>query len=207
MLLSTLFISLTVLLSSAQAYTLPEGSIDGIYRVKEENGIETHIKISDFPSPTELKAIRKRYPDSAPTSPRRIYPRYFWDLNHCGCGHYMNPGNTDEAVAALKGQLTENVNREWPGYYSFYVIRGSTVAFSCSGGNGYVWMNTADDYGRLLWELTEVCGRYVAATKGLSWSVGSSGATKLYLNRGYMNHYPGLNFCQAATGSAAQNCR
>lgn len=184
-------LSLITLIFSVRAFTLPDIITEDIFSVKVEDGVEIHAKIADLPTPAELKTKRRGV--EAPATPAsRVLARQQYGVGIgilCGCGCYMNPGNCDEAVAVLKDQLIHHEGAMPP--WSFYIIRGTVVAFFCLDYGGSWWLaypETGNDYGDALFYITRDCGRYVAGT------MYSDNWNQWRVSQGYMNHFPGLNF-------------
>lgn len=205
MLFRTLLSLLTAILS-AQAFTLPAIIKDGIYSVRKDNSVEIHEKISALPPSAELKSKRTTKSEPATSTPRRDV--FYWEDRYCGCGINLNHQDTDDAVATFKGQLDDNIHNSFPANYSFYVVRGSVVAFSCSGGNyGSLNQGTSQNYAKSLAKVTQSCGWYVAGTFSeeygdtdvwFGWSIS--------YDQGYMAHYPSLDFCTMARSSSSHSC-
>lgn len=86
----------------AQAFTIPLGTTDGDYAVlTQEDGTEVITKLSDAPE-------MKRNPTGmTPVNRMSALERRQNDRIWCGCGFTLDPRNCDDAVQALKDQMSK----------------------------------------------------------------------------------------------------
>lgn len=178
------------LLSSASAFVLPAGQTDGIYKVhRTRSGEEIH------------NLVRRADPSKADVSSVVAGPlakRDTWGQVYCGCGYGLDPGDTDAAVADLKGQLAGGPNGASviaPGM-SWYSIRGNTVAFVCNGDHNAKLKAWPDIVGQGLADVTAACGLYVSGSTGANYD----------FSIGYMQNNGGVDFCGNALTSPAGSC-
>ncbi|KAF2621065.1 hypothetical protein BU25DRAFT_355174, partial [Macroventuria anomochaeta] len=80
----------------------------------------------------------------------------------CGCGFNMNAGDTDAAVADLKGQL-DRMASGGTICLAYYSIRGGTVAFACNRSDRSKRID-GDNFAGYLRAITSSCGLYIAGT-------------------------------------------
>jgi hypothetical protein len=204
MLFKTLF-GIAIFSFLAQAFVIPEGTSNGVYRTYvNKRGEQIHEKI--FPIPN-----LKRSGSAAPTTPNPLSTLNTRQIDgnpdtitYCGCGYNMDHGNCDWVAANMLAQL-QDADGFIPQGISFYAIYYDVVAFLCNGSTSNVTIDPIQ-FPLYLQQITGACGWYVAGTVLETAEYGLYGYDTLVLNYGYMIYFDGLNFCAAADTSPAHSC-
>jgi hypothetical protein len=218
---STLLLLSANIVAFATAATIAPNLPDGFYHAwTDENGIEFHTQISSATN-DNVPMLSWTHDPSNTTLPMPANPFSRpqddpWEIEKrcsmapiddgevwCGCTHTLNPSNCDAAVQDLKnqvgsqpgGSIHPKLGNAW------YSIRGSVVAFQCPYSG---WTSTLNvpDISNYLAIITATCGRYISGTViGIdpNREVSNSGV-------GYMQAYPGLDFCSAQFNSGSHCC-
>ncbi|KAJ8109203.1 hypothetical protein OPT61_g7633 [Boeremia exigua] len=166
MLVNKIQLLFLALAASTQAWTVPDGTPDGLYSVSvDDNGIETHAKLAD----PEAGISMQNRPLSARA--RSILKR---DITTCGDGVELNHADTDRANTLLDANCGGPNGVFVPGGYDWYQKSGETVAFFCNFGGD----NRCDSNSRARSSsvITAVCGWY---------KPGWTGPNAGYLTYGY----------------------
>jgi len=212
---STLFIQ-SALLALAAGATIAPNLPDGFYHAyTDEHGVETHIQIANTAN-YNVPLLSWRHDPSNTTIPVLAHPSHqpqdlekrcspaplSQGLVWCGCTHGLVPSDCDAAVQDLKNQVN---SQPYGGIYpkvgnSWYSIRGSVVAFQCPLRDGSTWLQASLISSQLA-IITATCGRYIA---GSIIGIDLFGNFNDY-GLGYMQAYPGLQFCDAEF-NPGQNC-
>ncbi|KAK9357576.1 hypothetical protein V1504DRAFT_464073 [Lipomyces starkeyi] len=192
--LANTILRIVLLTSLAQAFVIPLGTGEGLYRAYvNERGDEIHERISSVPNLKHSAA-------PAPTTsniPATLQARQQSATMFCGCGFTLTPSNCDAAVSNIEAQLSQ-ANGIIPADSTFYYIFGDVVAFACNRG---VTIGIADGtYADMLVQITNACGWYMAGTYQ---TIDGYGMDILY---GYMRYWDGLDFCANADSSPAHSC-
>lgn len=81
---------------------------------------------------------------------------------------------------------------------AIYAISNGVIAFSCAGPEANSISYAV--YGRMLTDITNACGNYIAGTRQYSDDQARSSV-------GYMRGKAGDDFCAAAESSSAHSCK
>ncbi|CAG8951858.1 hypothetical protein HYFRA_00005662 [Hymenoscyphus fraxineus] len=172
------FVTLFTSAAAATGFTVPEDQEDGVYAVVYDNNGEAVFNLLRGPATEkELAEIKSRSPAQS------LNER---DIDQYNCpGYSLDSGNTDAAVAALKGQC--NPGAVGSGY-DFYSISGSTVAYFCNFGSSATNC-LANELGDQYARITDHCGRYNAGwwtrqDPGRWISIGYEGSGSRFCGRG-----------------------
>ena len=187
--LLNIFAVCSISLAVTNAFTIPDGALDGVYSVSTyPNGTEVHTRIGDPIVP----AIKPRYMKS--TFPKR----QGYSFSDIACyssdeGGPLNSGDTDAANSALQAQCGSGTNIGVD--EDFYSISGCTVAYACNfDGNDDAECYSAESVAANQ-AITGSCGSYYP---------GSATSNENYnadLSYGYENYCTsrGGNFCGRGT--------
>ncbi|KAF2138621.1 uncharacterized protein K452DRAFT_290767 [Aplosporella prunicola CBS 121167] len=144
------FLQVVALAAAVNAFTIPEGTEDGVYAVKTDaNGIDQHTKLADATPIEELEVTKPNRFNGLVRRDRKIT---------CGGTKNLNHADTDAANADLDRQCGGAAGNFVASGHNFYAIRGNTVAFYCNFGGD----NRCDSVTRAQYSsaITSLCGAY-----------------------------------------------
>ncbi|KAF3003624.1 hypothetical protein E8E13_007550 [Curvularia kusanoi] len=189
MLLNQIAVLLTALAAStsAQGFTVPEGTTDGDYSVSyDASGNASFLKLRD------VEPLTKRQEGLIAMPRRHLAAR----TDRIGCGdrnNELNHSDTDKANDSLDAKCNGDRGAYVPAGTDFFAKHGSTVAFFCNwgGGNGC----DAGTRRRTSGQITNQCGWYKAGwVEGVEnkISYGYDWATARFCGRDHSGtEYPG----------------
>ncbi|KAH8658066.1 hypothetical protein BX600DRAFT_514587 [Xylariales sp. PMI_506] len=143
-------------LSAAVAWTIPEGTANGVYQVHtDEFGVSTHT----FVAPSVEAAFKPRGMSTKRANAKRIVQ----GPDSIGCESYaFNTINADNAVQGLKNQCPLNGAGQVGGNLDFYSVFGDVVAYFCNYSSkvNHCYEDEVDEV--IQHRISDTCGHYVA---------------------------------------------
>jgi hypothetical protein len=192
--LYTILLCIPFLVSAVTAFTLPGDQADGVYLASlDARGKEVHTLTARDTERRDAAPSLDSFSTELAARDGKLSKRSGY--SYCGCGFTLDHGNTDDALADLRGQMGPGGKIIDAGQV-VYSVRGSVVVFACNrNGNAglKIWNYNVQDSAS---QITNDCGSYIA---------GSTGGTYSYAI-GYMRYTTGLDICGNALTSPSNHC-